>query len=109
MTAGISRRFHRIVLPLTGDSPVSPTGVGPWTMALITLPRSDPLYARAHRIVSTRQDAVSTERTANVDHAPKTSTAQSVPTRNAFRYHNQANLDKANLTRNLPARPASGS
>ena len=41
MTAGISRRFHGIVLPLIGDSPVSPTGVGPWTMALITLPLSD--------------------------------------------------------------------
>ena len=41
MSAGISRRFHGIVLPLIGDSPVSPTGVGPWTMALIALPLSD--------------------------------------------------------------------
>ena len=41
MTAGNSRRFHGIVFPRTGDLPVSATGAGPWTMALITLPQGN--------------------------------------------------------------------
>ncbi len=59
MTAGLSRRFQGIVLPLIGDSPVAPTGVGPCTMALITLPLSD-LLALGHAPSMAATGAVST-------------------------------------------------